>query len=99
MHAGSSLTHLSQDVTNEEGLLRRNAALARSRGQSGGRHVTKILVAEDNTNVQNNVNMALAELGVDVVAVNNGEAAVRKLSDFLPDLILADIFMPVRNGY
>jgi CheY-like chemotaxis protein len=34
-----------------------------------------------------------------MVSVNNGEAAVRKLADVSPDLVLADIFMPVRNGY
>ena len=34
-----------------------------------------------------------------MVAVGNGEAAVRKLSDVKPDLVLADVFMPVRNGY
>ena len=61
--------------------------------------MAKILVADDNSNVQKTVTLALAGLGVEVVAVNNGEAAVRKLSDFSPDLILADIFMPVRNGY
>jgi CheY-like chemotaxis protein len=31
--------------------------------------------------------------------VGNGEAAVRKISDIKPDLVLADVFMPVRNGY
>ena len=61
--------------------------------------MAKILVADDNSNVQKTVALALADLGVDVVSVNNGEAAVRKLSDFSPDLVLADIFMPVRNGY
>src|SRR3977135_1434154 len=65
----------------------------------GGRHVAKILVADDNSNVQKTVALALAELGVERVSVNNGEAAVRKLADFSPDLVLADIFMPVRNGY
>jgi len=61
--------------------------------------VAKILVADDNSNVQKTVALALADLGVEVVAVNNGEAAVRKLADVSPDLVLADIFMPVRNGY
>ena len=59
----------------------------------------KILVADDNSNVQKTVALALADLGVEVVAVNNGDAAVRKLGDVMPDLVLADIFMPVRNGY
>src|SRR6202045_20311 len=68
-------------------------------GESGGLHVPKILVADDNSNVQKTVALALADLGVEVIAVNNGEAAVRKLGDISPDLVLADIFMPVRNGY
>ena len=61
--------------------------------------MAKILVADDNSNVQKTVALALAELGVEVVSVSNGEAAVRKLGEFTPDLVLADIFMPVRNGY
>jgi CheY-like chemotaxis protein len=43
--------------------------------------------------------LALKDQGIDVVAVGNGEAAVRKISDLRPDLVLADVFMPVRNGY
>jgi CheY-like chemotaxis protein len=61
--------------------------------------VAKILVADDNSNVQKTVALALTDLGVEVVAVNNGDAAIRKLADISPDLVLADIFMPVRNGY
>ena len=61
--------------------------------------MAKILVADDNSNVQKTVALALADMGVDVVSVNNGEAAVRKLANFSPDLVLADIFMPVRSGY
>jgi CheY-like chemotaxis protein len=61
--------------------------------------VAKILVADDNSNVQKTVALALAELGVEVISVSNGEAAVRKLGELTPDLVLADIFMPVRNGY
>ena len=43
--------------------------------------------------------LALKDAGIEVIAVGNGEAAVRKMSEVLPDLVLADIFMPVRNGY
>ncbi len=59
----------------------------------------RILVADDNSNIQKMVTLALEERGVDVVAVGNGEAAVRRLPDVNPDLVLADVFMPVRNGY
>jgi CheY-like chemotaxis protein len=61
--------------------------------------VPKILVADDNSNIQKMVSLAFEEHGIDVVAVGNGEAAVRRIPDVNPDLVLADIFMPVRNGY
>ena len=59
----------------------------------------RILVADDNSNIQKMVGLALKDQGIDVIAVGNGEAAVRKISDLRPDLVLADVFMPVRNGY
>jgi CheY-like chemotaxis protein len=61
--------------------------------------VPKILIADDNTNIQKMVSLALEERGIQVVSVGNGEAAVRRIPDVDPDLVLADIFMPVRNGY
>jgi len=61
--------------------------------------VARILVADDNSNIQKMVSLALKDQGIDVIAVGNGEAAVRKISDVRPDLVLADVFMPVRNGY
>jgi CheY-like chemotaxis protein len=61
--------------------------------------VAKILVADDNSNIQKMVGLALKDHGIEVLAVGNGEAAVRKISDVHPDLVLADVFMPVRNGY
>src|SRR3989440_12640139 len=68
-------------------------------GIVGGCLVARILVADDNSNIQKMVGLALKDQGIDVVAVGNGEAAVRKISDIKPDLVLADVFMPVRNGY
>jgi CheY-like chemotaxis protein len=58
-----------------------------------------VLVADDNSNIQKMVTLALKDQGIEVIAVGNGEAAVRKLGESIPDLVLADIFMPVRNGY
>ncbi len=58
-----------------------------------------ILVADDNTNIQKMVSLAFEDRGITVVSVGNGEAAVRRIPDMNPDLVLADIFMPVRNGY
>jgi CheY-like chemotaxis protein len=61
--------------------------------------VATILIADDNSNVQKMVTLAFKDEGIDVVAVGNGDAAVRKAQELMPDLVLADIFMPVRNGY
>lgn len=61
--------------------------------------MVKILVADDNSNIQKMVGLALKDQGIEVVAVGNGEAAVRKIADVNPDLVLADVFMPVRSGY
>ncbi|HEV2288465.1 MAG TPA: response regulator [Candidatus Acidoferrales bacterium] len=58
-----------------------------------------ILVADDNSNIQKMVSLVFEEKGVRVVAVGNGEAACRKVPEVHPDLVLADVFMPVRNGY
>jgi CheY-like chemotaxis protein len=61
--------------------------------------VPKILIADDNSNVQKTVALVFEERGVQVISVGNGEAAVRRMPTLDPDLVLADIFMPVRNGY
>jgi CheY-like chemotaxis protein len=61
--------------------------------------VPRVLVADDNSNIQKMVALALEDQGISVVAVGNGEAAVRKLGEAQPDVVLADVFMPVRNGY
>jgi len=61
--------------------------------------VAKILVADDNSNIQKMAANALKDLGCEVVGFSNGESAVKKIGDVRPDLILADVFMPVRDGY
>lgn len=58
-----------------------------------------ILVADDNSNIQKMVSLIFKEKGIRVVAVGNGEAACRKVPEVHPDVVLADVFMPVRNGY
>ena len=64
-----------------------------------GLTVPTILVADDNSNIQKMVSLVFKEKGIRVVAVGNGEAACRKVPEVHPDVVLADVFMPVRNGY
>ncbi len=59
----------------------------------------KILIADDSLKIQQQLTEMLKGADIEIVAVSNGEYAVRKLPEAKPDLVLADIFMPVRTGY
>lgn len=59
----------------------------------------KILIADDSLKIQQQLTELLKSADIEIVAVSNGEFAVRKLPEVKPDLVLADIFMPVRTGY
>lgn len=59
----------------------------------------KVLLADRSLSIQKSVTQLLKAAGIEVVSVGNGEHAVRKLPDVKPDLVLADVFMPVRTGY
>ena len=58
-----------------------------------------ILLADDSITIQKIVNLTFSGEGIDVVTVGNGEAAVKKIHEIHPALVLADIFMPGKNGY
>jgi len=58
----------------------------------------KILLADDSMTAQNMGKKILADAGYEVVAVSNGAAAVKKLAEFTPDIIIADVYMPGYNG-
>lgn len=60
---------------------------------------SKILLADDSITIQKVVNLTFTDEGIEVVAVSNGDMAERKLDEVKPDLVLADIFMPGKNGY
>jgi CheY-like chemotaxis protein len=60
---------------------------------------TRILLADDSITIQKVVNLTFADEGIEVIAVSNGDTAERRLDEVKPDLVLADIFMPGKNGY
>ncbi len=60
---------------------------------------SRILLADDSITIQKVVNLTFADEGIEVVAVSNGDVAERRLAEVSPDLVLADIFMPGKNGY
>jgi CheY-like chemotaxis protein len=58
----------------------------------------KILLADDSVTAQNMGRRILSEAGYEVVTVNNGPAALKKLAELKPDLVILDIYMPGHSG-
>src|SRR6478735_1064713 len=58
----------------------------------------RILFADDSMTAQNMGKKILAEAGYDVVAVSNGAAAVKKIAEQKPDIIILDVYMPGYSG-
>ena len=58
----------------------------------------KILLADDSVTAQNMGRKILADAGYNVSTVNNGSAALKRVADFKPDLIVLDVYMPGYSG-
>lgn len=58
----------------------------------------RILFADDSMTAQNMGKKILTEAGYEVVAVSNGAAAVKKIAEQKPDIIILDVYMPGYSG-
>ena len=58
-----------------------------------------LLLADDSVTIQRVIELTFAEEDVQVVAVSDGDQAIQRLESAPPDIVLADIGMPGRNGY
>ncbi len=58
----------------------------------------KILLADDSVTAQNMGRKILADAGYEVIAVNNGSAALKKIAELKPDLVILDVYMPGYSG-
>ena len=58
----------------------------------------RILFADDSVTAQNMGKKILTEAGYEVVAVSNGAAAVKKIAEQKPDIIILDVYMPGYSG-
>jgi CheY-like chemotaxis protein len=60
---------------------------------------SRILLADDSPHAQRMGERILREEGFEVVTVTDGETAILRLDDAMPDVVLADVFLPSRSGY
>jgi CheY-like chemotaxis protein len=58
-----------------------------------------ILLADDSPHAQRMGERILRDEGFEVVSVTDGETAMLRLGDADPDLIIADVFLPGKNGF
>ena len=59
----------------------------------------KILIIEDDTAILETTVEFLNEEGFDVSTAINGVEGIQKAIEIIPDLIISDISMPLKNGY
>ncbi|HET7823738.1 MAG TPA: response regulator, partial [Anaeromyxobacter sp.] len=58
-----------------------------------------LLLADDSITIQKVVGITFASEDFKVTVVDNGEDAVSRARELKPDVILADVVMPRKNGY
>ena len=59
----------------------------------------KLLLADDSVTIQRVVELTFSGEDIDVMTVSDGEQAIARITAEPPDIVLADIAMPKKNGY
>ncbi|HZH89436.1 MAG TPA: response regulator [Pyrinomonadaceae bacterium] len=59
----------------------------------------KLLLADDSLTIQKVVSLTFGDEAMEVTSTGGGAEALEKLNESLPDIVLADVFMPEPNGY
>jgi CheY-like chemotaxis protein len=59
----------------------------------------RILIIEDNSFIRENFVEFLNMSGFKILSANNGKEGIEMAREYLPDLIICDVLMPVMDGY
>jgi CheY-like chemotaxis protein len=62
-------------------------------------NAAKILVVDDDPDIRRLLRLVLMSSGYHVTLAEDGDQALRRVAEELPDLILCDILMPNLDGY
>ena len=60
---------------------------------------SKLLLADDSVTIQRVIELTFADEDIRVIAVGDGQRAIEEIERERPDIVLADIGMPERDGY
>jgi two-component system chemotaxis response regulator CheY len=61
--------------------------------------MAKILIIDDELRLRETICELLSYAGYDVLDAQDGMEGLEKVKQFIPDLILCDIMMPILDGY
>ena len=61
--------------------------------------VPRLLLADDSVTIQRVIELTFADEDVQVLIVGNGREAIERIETDHPDIVLADVAMPERDGY
>lgn len=59
----------------------------------------KLLLADDSITIQKVIQITFAHEDYELSITDNGDSAFARAKDLVPDLVLADVYMPGKNGY
>jgi DNA-binding response OmpR family regulator len=59
----------------------------------------KVMIVEDDTVLANALSLALQDEGYELSLATDGEEAERMILQEVPDLILLDLLLPIKNGF
>ncbi|NQW03793.1 MAG: response regulator [Acidobacteria bacterium] len=58
-----------------------------------------LLLADDSVTIQRVIELTLADEGIQVIVVSDGEAAIARIDEVCPDIVLADVGIARVDGY
>ena len=61
--------------------------------------MNKILIVEDDTFISRMYEAKLSSLGYQVKIAENGQDGLRLIKEWLPDLVLLDLILPILDGF
>jgi len=59
----------------------------------------KVLIVEDDTVLANALDLSLKDKGYDIRLATDGKEAEEMIASDIPDLILLDLLLPIKNGF
>ena len=59
----------------------------------------RLLVVEDNARLLQAISLCLTKAGFEVMTSRNGEDALIRMAETIPDLVVSDVMMPGLNGF